>query len=64
MLSDIKAFFVTEAYDWFTMPLVSGDGAVDHTVRAMGPYNLSYQAPTVWELQFQVETGSGGATSR
>ena len=57
MLSEIEAFFVTEAYDWFTMPLVSGAdvGLVDHTVRAIGPYSLSYQSPTVWTLQFQVE---------
>ncbi len=54
-LVDLEAFFAVAAYTWFTMPLVSGAGTVDHLVRAVGPYTISYQSPTAWRISFQVE---------
>ncbi len=54
-LIDVEAFFEVDAYDWFTMPLVSGGGYKDYKVRAIGPCNISYQSPTAWRISFQVE---------
>jgi hypothetical protein len=57
-LAAIEAFFAADAYDWFTMPLVSGGAGTlaDLTVRAVAPYQLSPLGAEWWKLTCTVET--------